>query len=79
VSAPAAGRAAIRGRIVTMDGAGTVSPDELHDRLSYNCPQLWHVPRAFTNQAQWSANLPDYLAPGLATADTRTSGAARSG
>ena len=100
MSAPAAGRFAIRGRIVTMDGAGTVIPDgvvyisgasiaavvpaggpppagfepvsvlrtagtiypgliELHNHLSYNCLQLWQVPKAFTNRGQWSAG-PDY-------------------
>ena len=100
MSAPAASRFAIRGRIVTMDGAGTVIPDgvvyisgasiaavvpagepppagfepvsvlrtagtiypgliELHNHLSYNCLQLWQVPKAFTNRGQWSAG-PDY-------------------
>jgi 5-methylthioadenosine/S-adenosylhomocysteine deaminase len=95
VSAPAAGRTAIRGRVVAMDAAGTVIPDgvvyvsgadiaavlpagepppegfgpvdvlrtagtlypgliELHNHLSYNCLQLWQVPRAFSNRGQWS-------------------------
>src|SRR6478609_8129405 len=94
------GQSAIRGRIVTMDAAGTVLADgvayiadgtiaavlpadqappagfehvsrvraggtvypgliELHNHLSYNCLQLWQVPRAFTNRGQWSAG-PDY-------------------
>jgi 5-methylthioadenosine/S-adenosylhomocysteine deaminase len=100
MSAPAAGQTAIRGRIVTMDAAGTVLADgivyiagtsiaavlpseqappagfedvrplrmagtvypgliELHNHLSYNCLQLWQVPRLFTNRGQWSAG-PDY-------------------
>jgi 5-methylthioadenosine/S-adenosylhomocysteine deaminase len=35
---------------------GTVYPGliELHNHLSYNCLQLWQVPRAFTNRGQWS-------------------------
>ena len=90
------GQSAIRGRIVTMDAAGTVLADgvvyiarcrhrrrapgrpgaarpgsrpsaacapagtvypgliELHNHLSYNCLQLWQVPRPFTNRGQWS-------------------------
>jgi 5-methylthioadenosine/S-adenosylhomocysteine deaminase len=100
VSAPAAGQSAIRGRIVTMDAAGTVLGDgvayitgasiaavlpadqappagfehirpvrvggtvypgliELHNHLSYNCLQLWQVPRPFGNRGQWSTG-PDY-------------------
>ncbi len=100
MNASAAGRAAIRGRVVTMDGAGTVLADgvvyiagtdiaavvpagepppvgfesvavlrtagtiypgliELHNHLSYNCLQLWQVPRPFTNRGQWSTG-PDY-------------------
>jgi 5-methylthioadenosine/S-adenosylhomocysteine deaminase len=100
VSVPAAGRTAIRGRVVAMDAAGTVIPDgvvyvsgtdiaaaipagepppagfeavevlrtagtiypgliELHNHLSYNCLQLWQVPRAYTNRGQWSG-IPDY-------------------
>ena len=40
---------------------GTVYPGliELHNHLSYNCLQLWQVPRPFTNRGQWSAG-PDY-------------------
>src|SRR5690348_15399481 len=40
---------------------GTVYPGliELHNHLSYNCLQLWQVPKAFTNRGQWSAG-PDY-------------------
>ncbi|HEY2787875.1 MAG TPA: amidohydrolase family protein, partial [Gaiellales bacterium] len=94
------GQSAIRGRIVTMDAAGTVLADgvayiadatiaavlpadqappagfehaprvrvggtvypgliELHNHLSYNCLQLWQVPRPFGNRGQWSAG-PDY-------------------
>ncbi len=100
MSTPAVGQRAIRGRIVTMDGAATVIPDgivyiagttiaavlpaaqaapagfdgvrplrtggtvypgliELHNHLSYNCLQLWRVPRPFGNRGQWSVG-PDY-------------------
>jgi 5-methylthioadenosine/S-adenosylhomocysteine deaminase len=100
MSAPAAGQSAIRGRIVTMDAAGTVLADgvvyiagtsiaaalpsdqappagfehvrpvrtggtvypgliELHNHLSYNCLQLWQVPRPFGNRGEWSTG-PDY-------------------
>ena len=93
-------QSAIRGRIVTMDAAGTVLADgvayiadaaiaavlpadqappagfehvprvraggtvypgliELHNHLSYNCLQLWQVPRPFANRGQWSTG-PDY-------------------
>ena len=93
-------QSAIRGRIVTMDAAGTVLADgvayiadatiaavlpadqappagfehvprvrvggtvypgliELHNHLSYNCLQLWQVPRPFGNRGQWSTG-PDY-------------------
>jgi hypothetical protein len=36
---------------------GTVYPGliEPHNHLSYNCLQLWPVPRPFTNRGQWSA------------------------
>jgi 5-methylthioadenosine/S-adenosylhomocysteine deaminase len=100
MNVPASAQTAIRGRIVTMDAAGTVLPDgvvyiagttiaavlpsaeaapagfedvrplrtggtvypgliELHNHLSYNCLQLWQVPRPFGNRGQWSTG-PDY-------------------
>ncbi|MGN6380799.1 MAG: amidohydrolase family protein [Gaiellales bacterium] len=43
---------------------GTVYPGliELHNHLSYNCLQLWQVPRKFENRGQWSDSTsnPDY-------------------
>jgi hypothetical protein len=41
--------------------SGTIYPGliELHNHLSYNCLQLWQVPRPFTNRGQWSTG-PDY-------------------
>jgi hypothetical protein len=47
--------------VAVLRTAGTIYPGliELHNHLSYNCLQLWQVPKPFTNRGQWSAG-PDY-------------------
>jgi imidazolonepropionase-like amidohydrolase len=42
----------------TVDTAGVIFPGliELHNHLSYDALELWHVPQKFTNRGQWQNN-----------------------
>ena len=45
-----------------VDTGGTIFPGlvELHNHLSYDALQMWHVPRKFTDRGQWQSNS-DYV------------------
>jgi hypothetical protein len=94
VSVPAASRIAIRGRVVAraLEPAvvaavpGVVAAERPPEGPTLVLDESEHTGHALRTQPQGGlqalaeeANLPDYLAPGLAAACGRTSGAARPG